>query len=334
VQLVKILTDAELRSPLGKAASLKLALPRVAPGTAERSTGRLLVYAPESLRVNPAGAQGLQPVSFDEAAAGMEAFRSMNLAGVRPVQAFAYADAAAELTLEAERRKPLVTVRQMLTARVEPGVVKYEATFFYDILYSGVKSLRIDLPASLATKVHNDTASVRESVIAPPPDDLAEGDVAWSLAGESEFLGGTTLKLSWEAPLEKLDVGTSVDVTVPHFKPRLVDRAWGQIALFKAEAIDLREKGETTGLRPIDPQRDLMPGANVVGAARAFEFHGDWSLVVAAVRYKLEEVKRTSIERAVVRAVATTGRRSRGGHAKQANVGTSLVPVAQRATTA
>ena len=48
-----------------------------------------------------------------------------------------------------------------------------------------------------------------------------------------------------------------------------------------------------------------MPGATVAAAAGAFEFHGDWALRVVATRYKLEEVKHTSIERAVVRMVVT-----------------------------
>ena len=255
--------------------------------------------------MNPAAAEGLRAVSFQEALTGFEHMRSQNLSGVRPVQAFAFADSPAKLTLEAERRKPQVTVAQMFTARVEPGVIKYEATFYYDILFSGVRSLRIDLPEAVASKAHNDTPGVREGVITPAPDDVAEGDVAWSLAGESEFLGRVVIKLSWESPLDKLDVGSSVEVSLPHLKPREVDRAWGQITLVKAEAIDLHESGEPEGVRPIDPQHDLMPGVSVPGAARAFEFHEDWTLAVTATRYKLEEVKHTSIERAVVRAVVT-----------------------------
>ena len=57
-------------------------------------------------------------------------------------------------------------------------------------------------------------------------------------------------------------------------------------------------------LRPIDPQHDLM-AAGRPAAARAFEFHDDWTLAITATRYELEEVKRTSIERAVVRMVVT-----------------------------
>jgi hypothetical protein len=51
-----------------------------------------------------------------------------------------------------------------------------------------------------------------------------------------------------------------------------------------------------------------MPGVSVPDAARAFEFNDDgWSLTLVAARYELEEVKRTSIERALVRMVVTRG---------------------------
>ncbi len=90
---------------------------------------------------------------------------------------------------------------------------------------------------------------------------------------------------------------------MPRLVPRDVDRAWGQIVLAKAETLDVQESGQPRGLRPIDPQQDLM--APVPGGARAFEFHDDWSLAVTVTRYELEEVKRTSIDRAVVRMVIT-----------------------------
>jgi hypothetical protein len=305
VQLAKPLKEADLLTPTGKSVTIPLTIPRVAAGTVERSSGRLVVYAPESLRVNPEKVEGLRAISIQEALGAMQSCVTTAAQNVRPVQAFAFADGTAELSLSAERRKPHVTVRQLLSAHVEAGVVKYTATFYYDILYSGVKTLRIDVPLDLAGVIHNDTAAVRETVMAPPPPDLDVGYSAWSLAGETEFLGSVTIQFSWERQLDKFDIGASVDLPLVHLKPRNVDRAWGQIVLAKTEAIDLLEKGEPKGVRPIDPQHDLMSGASAAGAARAFEFHEDWSLMVTATRYEMEEVKRTSIDRAVVRMVVT-----------------------------
>jgi hypothetical protein len=303
VQLQKDLNRPELLTPTGKAIDLATAVPLVVRDTVQRATGRLVVYAPESLRVNPGKNVGLRSISFQEAFDAMQSSRPQKPTGVRPVLAFAFAQGPVELALAAERRKPQVTVRQLLVARVEEGVVKYQITLFYNVLYSGVKSLRVDVPADVAAGLRVTTPGVHERAIEPPPAGLAKKYIAWSLTGESELMGDGKIELTCEKKIEKLGIGKSVELTLPCLKPQEVDRAWGQIALVKSETIDVYEAAEPKSLRPIDPQHDLM--TPVASAARAFEFHDDWTLAVAATRYQLEEVKRTSIERAVVRMVVT-----------------------------
>ena len=303
VELVQNLGHPELLAPTGTAVEIDVAVPRVAPGTADRETGRLVIFAPDSLRVDPVHTNGLRSVAGDEALAGMEAVA----AAKAPTLAFVYASDPVNATIALERRRPYVTVRQLLTAYIEPGVVRYDATFFYDILYSGVRSLRIDVPTELSPIIRHTTPDVRDRPMDPQPDDVAEGMTAWSFTGEREFIGSIPIRLLWERKLEKLDVGKSVDVTMPRLVPQAADRAWGQVVLTKAETIDVQPTGDPKGVRPIDPQHDLMPGASVPGAARTFEFHDAWALNVTATHYALEEVKRTSIERSLVRTVVTRG---------------------------
>jgi hypothetical protein len=303
IRLEKELPEANLLSPTVKAADIVLPLPQVAPGGAEQSTGRLAIYAPESLQVNPGVTKGLRSISFKEVLEGTQQRPAQAPPQGRMVLAFAYTQEPATLHLAAQRRKPQVTIRQLLVARIEEGVIKYQDTFYYNVQYSGVKSLRIDVPADLAAALRNNTPAVRDKLIDPPPPKLANDYVAWSFSGEAELFGEGRIELVWEKKIEKLDVGRHTELSVPRLVPRDVDRAWGQIVLAKAETLDVQEAAEPTGLRPIDPQHDLM--AEVTGAARAFEFHDDWKLPVAITRHELEEVKRTSIDRAVVRMVVT-----------------------------
>ena len=263
VELQKRLDDANLLGPTGKTSEVALPVPRVAPGTIERTNGRLVVLAPESLRVNPGKQSGLRSVSLTEAIAGA----ALESTTARPVSSFVYTKAPVELSLSVERRKPYVSVGQLLVARVDPGVVKYDATFFYDIRYSGVKNLRIDVPAELAPDIRNDTPGVTEKEVNPAPADVAKGYVAWSLTGESQLHGAVAVKLSWERKLENVEVGKSIELKIPKLLPREADRAWGQIVLVKSETIDLAASGTPSGLRPIDPQHDLMPGASVSDAS-------------------------------------------------------------------
>ena len=310
VELVRRLDDPNLLKPTGEKSQLKLDLPRVDPASIERCTGRLVVYKPDSLRVVPAEQQGVSDaISLQAVYEQLPSVREGRFATTNPTLTFAYTEQPASLVLAVDRYKPHVTARQLLLARIEAGVVRYEATFFFDVLYSGVKALRIDVPAELAAEITNRTDRVQEEEFDPkaeggsPP---AAGYVAWRFTGEAELIGQVKVELSWERKLPgELAVGTPREVPLPHLRPEGVDRAWGQIVIAKAETIDVHATGEPQGLELIDPQQNLMDGVQVNDAALAFEFHDDWQLDMTATRYELTKVKRTSIERAVVRVAAT-----------------------------
>ena len=299
--------DANLLAPTGTISVISLPLPRVQPASVARTSGRLLVYAPESLRISPKEAKGLRPISPAEAVQNIGSTRDGRFPQLRELIAYAYTQEAAGLTVEGQRRKPYIEARELLAAHIESGVVRYEATLFFDIKYSSVKTLRIDVPKDIADKVRNLTPALRDERIEPQPADVANDYVAWQLVGEGELLGSVTAKFTWEEKSGELKVGQASDIKLPQIKAVGVDRFWGQIVATKAETIEISVKDEPKGLRPIDPQRDLMAGADVPNAARAFEFHEDWSLNLQATRYQLEEVKRTSIDRAFVRMVVTRG---------------------------
>jgi hypothetical protein len=310
VQFHRDLDEPSLLAPPGKA-DIPLPLPQVPAKTVERAAGRLLIYAPESLRVNASKAEGLRAVSLQEALEGMPWAAAANgdpfgerFGGLRPLLPFTFAQEPVVLRLAAERKEPVVTIRQLLVGHIKEGRIEYQATFYYTILYSGLKSLRIDLPADVAAAMHATTAGIQDKRLDPQPADVAKDMVAWSFNGENELLGEGQIALAWEKKIDKLEVGKGIEVGVRPLVPRGANVAWGQIVLTRAETLDVHEIGEPQGLQPIDPQHDLMTA--VAGGVRAFQFQGDsWTLPLSITRYKLEEVKRTSIDRAVVRMVLT-----------------------------
>ena len=305
LRLEQRLNDVNLLTPTGTSSNIPLVVPRAKQEHLSRVTGRLLLATPESLRVNPATLSGLRPISLSEATAGLNSLRGDRFPTSRLALAYAFTDQAADMALSVERRKPFITAKQRVLVSVDSGVVRFESLIVYDILYSGVNTLRLDVPAELVGEIRNQTPSLRESLMTPAPGDVPAGYVAWQIIGQSEMLGRQMLRLTWERKLDELAIGKSVEVAVPHLQPKAVDRAWGQIVLTKTEAIDVQPVGELTGIRPIDPQHDVMPEGMVNNAARAFEYQNDWALKLSVTRYKLEEIKHTSIERALVRMVIT-----------------------------
>ena len=270
VQLERALHEPDLLTPTGKTAAIALVIPRVTPASVERESGRLVVYAPESLVVNPTKSDGLRSVTFQEAVDLVSGQRAAQTPVERAVLSFAYTQEPVTVALSAERRKPYVTARQLLVARLDSGVVKYESTLFYEVQYSGVKTLRLDVPKDLAGDLRITTTGIRHQPLEDQASlkDLAPGYEAWSLAGETEFMGHVTVNLAWEHK-EKFDVGQKVTLAIPRLSPRGTDRAWGQIVLVKAETIDVPGIGRARqGLGPARHRSAAGPDERRVGARR------------------------------------------------------------------
>ena len=305
VELHRTLEDANLLEPTGATSAITVPIPKVLVAN-DQLSGGVVIHAPESLRLVPVASDVLRAVSFVEARQEIESLRQGRFPDAREVLAFAHAAQVADPQLTVERRRPYVTAQQLLQVHIDSGVTKYEVQFFFEVQYSGVKTLRIDVPTDLADQIRNRTPQFRESTMNPQPADVAAGYTAWRFEGEREFLGSSTIVLGWEQQGDELQVGKSTTLEIPELRPRGTDRAWGQIVLTKSETLDI-QADKVEGVRPIDPREELDPRAAAAEAARAFEFHDVWSLSVVATRYELEEVKRTSIERAFVRMVVTRG---------------------------
>ena len=151
-------------------------------------------------------------------------------------------------------------------------MVKYQATFDYSMLYSGVKSLRIDVPKDVAARCATTRRGIREKIIDPQPADVAKGCVAWSFAGETEFAAAAL-----ELRLGKADREAQRGPRAPNGRaqpaaPRRRSRLGPAWCWPRPKCWTSRSRREPPGLRPIDPQHDLP--REVPGAARACEFHG------------------------------------------------------------
>lgn len=299
------LEDENLMTPTGIASELQFPVPEVHDSHLRQTSGRFVIYAPESLRLNPTSAGGLRSISFSELYTDLPTGRSGRIADTQPSLAYAFSGQTQLLSVAVVRRNPHVTARQRMLVRIQSGVVKYESLIHFDIMYSGVAALRVDVPQAIADKIQNAGSGLRSSPMDPVPDDVADGNVAWTLGGETELIGKQIVRFTWEEKIGELAVGSSRDIGLPRILPMGTDRAWGQIVVAKADTLDVAPSAAPVALRSIDPVHDVMADMRVADAAMAFEFHDDWQLNLNATRYELEEVKRTSVERALVRSVLT-----------------------------
>ena len=299
VQLSKPPGEVSPEKPLDFAFSL----PMVAKDSVHRRETKLAVSVKDNFRVTPSDLVGLQTIPVEQL--------QMQWTGemmATPVThggthlGFVGGEEPASLKLKIEQRQPQVTIRQALQVQVESGVVKYTARFYYSVLYNGVKSLRIDVPETIAGKFRNPT--IRETRMETQPSDVEKDYVAYLFEKDDDWFGAGMFELVWEEEIKRLDIGKETPVSVPRLMPRNVDRAFGQIVIAHAETISLRESEETRGLRAIDPQSEVLPPDRLATAIAAMEFFDDWKLDLLATRFQNEEVKRASIEEGVLQVVS------------------------------
>ena len=245
-------------------------------GSAQRATGRVVVFAPESLRVNPERLTGLRSVSFIEAFEGIapgpapSRVQRPRPGEPQPMLAYAYAAGPVELTLAAERRKPETTVRQLLVAAIEDGVVKYQLTLFYNVRlqrHQVAPARRASGGGSRPARRYGWRARIGHFTPAEGPEPRRRGLESWRRDGVSRR---GQIELKWEKKLDKLGVGKSVELPVPYLKPRDVFRSWGQIVLVKSETIEVQPAGEPKSLRMIDPEHDLIAPCRLPPAPSSF----------------------------------------------------------------
>ena len=101
----------------------------------------------------------------------------------------------------------------------QSGVVKYDARLFYEVLYSGVNSLRLDVPSSRVADLRNRSPNIADHPLDPQPDDVPAGYTALRLTGDNEFFGKHEIRFIWENKISDLPLGESANLGVDRLIP-------------------------------------------------------------------------------------------------------------------
>lgn len=296
-----VLTTQKLPDPGlvdANAAPLPVTLdwPRVPAEFVESFQGQLLLSAPESLEL-----------SVDSATTNQ--FRNQALEGTPPsgagIQQFTYVfpEGVTTFGLLASVRRPQVFVDQINTVAIESGLWRYTVDLDYDVRFSPVQELRVDVPQDLASRVRVTSGNLTARAIQPQPNDVAEGLVAWQLSGAKPLLGRGSVQLGWDVNVPEIAVGQRATRSFDTVNVRQVDRARGQILVKRSELFDVQVGEETQGLRAIDPSTELFSGRKQDDVAAALEYVGPWKLSLQVSRYELYDLKRSSVPRSLIRAV-------------------------------
>lgn len=296
-----VLTTQKLPDPGlvdANAAPLPVTLdwPRVPAEFVESFQGQLVLSAPESLEL-----------SVDSATTNQFRNQAVDVAprSGTGVQQFTYdfPEGVTTFGLLASVRRPQVFVDQLSTVAIESGLWRYTVDLDYDVRFSPVQDLRVDIPQDRANRIRVTSGNLTARAIQPQPNDVAEGLVAWQLSGAKPLLGRGTVQLGWDETVPEIGVGQRATRPFDTVSVRQVDRARGQILVKRSELFDVQIGEETEGLRAIDPSTEMFSGRKQDDVAAALEYVGPWKLSLQVSRYELYDLKRSSVPRSLIRAV-------------------------------
>jgi hypothetical protein len=210
---------------------------------AEKINGYIAVKADEMFRVETSATQGLErrdgrttPVRGDFAWFRRDEFK---------------------LDLRLARRAPEVQAALLGYALPMDGALDVHGQLDFNILYSGVKKLRVKVPAESAEQFYFDGDQIAER--------NRDGET-WTIVLQKEISGGYALKFHAVIPFKMEQANFQVDV--PSVEPLDVKQQTGTWAVEANTATEIDFK--SSGMNELDPQRapvlaDYQPQHHVIG---------------------------------------------------------------------
>ena len=179
-------------------------------------------------------------------------------------------------------------------------VLDVHGQFDFDALYSGVKTVRIQVPAPLAAQFNFEGPQIAERKL--------DGDI-WSISFQKELAGHYQLSVSVQAPVTRNAADESrFSAEVPRIAPLGVQRTGGTWAIEANTETEI--SFAAAGMNELDsllapPMTGYQPRHRVIGV---FQFIGDThSLKLTAVRHASAPMLTTVIDEMSVDTVVTSG---------------------------
>jgi hypothetical protein len=289
-------------------------LPRVAVEGVRRESGLIAVAVAQALEAVTAKSEGLRPVAAAEAAGdGLAPQRRLGEPDAELRLAFRYARPPYSASFELKPRRPVVSAEAAVLATVADDVLKVETQIGYQVLYAGIRALRIAVPSEIADLIEIEGAGIQEKrreEAAPATGTAAPTEAVFRVLLQTDAIGAYTLRASWKKKLGELTSGGSVDVALAAVRVLDVFNETGHIAVQKGD--DLVIEPESAGLEPVDA-RELPPSLRDRGGIfRSYRYLAHpFSLSMKVVKHEFAPVLDTMIDAERVEAVVTRERVAR-----------------------
>ena len=200
-----------------------------------------------------------------------------------------------ELQLKLARRASELQATLLGYALPLDGALDLHGQLNFNILYSGIKKLRIKVPAESAAEFHFEGADIAER--------NREGDT-WTIVLQKEITGRYPLKFQALIPYDPKPA--TFRVAVPQVEPLDAKQQTGTWAIEADTSTEISFK--TNGMHELDPLHapqlpDYLPQHHIIGI---FDYLGAYSLTLEGVKHEAAPILTTVVDRLELNTVLST----------------------------
>ena len=248
---------------------------------AAKTNGYLAIKADEMFRLETGATEGLEP-------------RDGRSTPVRGDFAWFRRDSF-KLAVKISRRTPEIQATLLACALPVEGALDVHGQLNYNVLYSGVKKLRIKVPSHSAAEFYFDGSQIAER--------NRDGDI-WTIVFQKEIRGAYPLKFHAMIPFDAKESNFHAEAPVVEaLDARQQSGTWAIEANTSTEITF-----KTTGLNELDPLRapvlaDYQPQHHIIGV---FGYMGAYSLKMEGVKHDTAPILTTVADRLELDTVIAT----------------------------
>lgn len=287
----------------------EILLPMLEPVGVERDTGKLSVFAKESIEVitNEKGLAAAQPLPVDP---------GMAVGDARVTSSWSFTRHPVTIPVKTTRKPTRLNVEISTTAHLGPELSNVVTHLDYIVQYAGIDTFRFLVPESVSNLVQIESIAGPEApgIKQKSPAAAKDGWVEWTVVMQREVMGRQSFLISYDLKPETAAGSAEKKIGVQVIRPlgyekgetkTPLSQVTGELVITKDDSLAVKAVATGGDVEPMDVRELTLLPKTGTQSFRYFTQPDDAAiqLAVTQTKYEIQEVVATVVSKALVEVV-------------------------------
>jgi hypothetical protein len=288
----------------------EITLPMLEPIGAERDTGRVFVFAKESIEVvtNDKGLASAQPLPVDP---------GMAIGDAKVTSSWSFTRRPVTIPVKTSRKPTRLNAEIATTAHLTPELSEIKTHLTFLVQYAGIDTFRFLVPEAVSDRVQIESVAANASspgIKQKSPAAAQGGWVEWTVVMQREVLGPQRFNISYDLKPEQAAGTTERKIAVQIVRPlgyqkgetkTPLSQVTGELVITKDDSLAVSALATGGDVEPMDVRELTLLPQTGTQSFRYFTQPEDAGiqLAITQTKYEIEEVVATVVSKALVEVV-------------------------------